>query len=292
MEYNQSPVMKFIYLIVLILTNHSLQAQPPKLKVMMVFAHPDEGEVYAGGITALYTQLGHQVKFVSLTNGDAGHFSMKPDELAKRRYKEAMNAKDILQLSDYDVLNNHDGELKNTVAIQQEVAALIDNWDADIVFTFYPAEGGHNDNMTAGYIVRDAVKFLDRRELPVFMYIRDFHTSSFSYIPDIAIVIDKVWDLKLRGLGAHISQVLEYNPHAMGTYDEVQASKKLQDEYLFTNAYDWSHITPEILIALQYWYGDSKANQAKYVEAYEIAEFGRQFTKDDVKILFPMISRE
>ena len=145
--------MKFVYFLIILLTNHFMQAQSPKLKVMMVFAHPDEGEVYAGGITALYTQLGHQVKFVSLTNGDAGHFAMKPDELAKRRYKEAMNAKDILHLSQYDVLNNHDGELKNSIVIQQEVANLIDNWDADIVFAFYPAKGGHNDNMTAGSIL-------------------------------------------------------------------------------------------------------------------------------------------
>ena len=61
-----------------------------KLKVMVIFAHPDEGEIYAGGITALYTQLGHEVKFMSLTNGDAGHYAMKPEDLAERRFKEAI----------------------------------------------------------------------------------------------------------------------------------------------------------------------------------------------------------
>ncbi len=281
--------MKFICLLAILFSTHFLQAQSPKLKVMMVFAHPDEGEVYAGGITALYTQLGHQVKYVSLTNGDAGHFSMKPDELVKRRHAEAMQAKEILQLSDYVILGNHDGKLKNTVVNQQKVAELIEDWDADIVFTFYPAKGGHNDNMTSGYIVRDAVKLLKSEKLPVFMYIRDFHTSSFSYIPDIAVVIDTVWDLKLKGLGAHVSQVLELNPYNMGTYDLVKASKKLQDEYLYTNAYDWSHITPENLLALQYWYGTSKASQAKYVEAFEFAEVGRQVSKAEIKLLFPMI---
>jgi len=47
------------------------------IKVMMIFAHPDEGEVYSGEITALYAQLGYEVKFLSPTNGDAGHFSIK-----------------------------------------------------------------------------------------------------------------------------------------------------------------------------------------------------------------------
>ena len=262
-----------------------------QLRVMMIFAHPDEGEVYSGGITALYTQLGAEVKYLSLTNGDAGHFSMKPEALAQRRYGEAMKAKEILNLSEYEILDYHDGNLQNTAEIQQKVASRISQWKADVVFTFYPAKGGHNDNMTAGWIVRDAVSLLDGDELPVFMYVRDFHTSTFSYIPDIAVAIDEVWHLKLAGLGAHVSQVLEFNPHLMGTFDQVQKSKELQEEYLYNNAYDWSHMTPEILTSLQYWYGKDRASKVKYVEAYEVAEFGHQITKEEVKTLFPMIKR-
>src|SRR6201999_4045298 len=82
-------------------------AQKP-LRVMVIFAHPDEGEIYTGGITALYTKMGDQVKFMSLTNGDAGHYSMKPADLAKRRYQEAMTSKKILGLADYEVLDYHD----------------------------------------------------------------------------------------------------------------------------------------------------------------------------------------
>ena len=242
--------MKRSVLVLLTALSLSAFAQDP-LKVMMIFAHPDEGEVYSGGITALYTQSGHEVKFLSLTNGDAGHFSMTPEDLAKRRYQEAMRAKEILKLAEYEILDYHDGNLRNTPEIQQIVASRITQWDPDVVFTFYPAQGGHNDNMTAGWIVRDAVSLLDKNELPVFMYVRDFHTSTFSYIPDIAVAIDEVWDLKLAGLGAHVSQVLEYNPYHMGTLQEVQASKELQAEYLFNNAYDWSHITPEIMVTLR-----------------------------------------
>ena len=65
----------------------------------MIFAHPDEGEIYAGGISAIYSKMGHRVKFLSLTNGDAGHWSMDPASLARRRYNEAMEAKRILGLA-------------------------------------------------------------------------------------------------------------------------------------------------------------------------------------------------
>ena len=43
------------------------------LRILVIGAHPDDCEWVAGGITARYTRLGHHVKLVSLSNGDAGH---------------------------------------------------------------------------------------------------------------------------------------------------------------------------------------------------------------------------
>jgi LmbE family N-acetylglucosaminyl deacetylase len=46
----------------------------------------------AGGTAALWASKGHQVKFVALTNGDAGHQSEGGGALAKRRRAEAQEA--------------------------------------------------------------------------------------------------------------------------------------------------------------------------------------------------------
>ena len=281
---------KLILTMVLIGTVLLTFAQHP-LRVMVIFAHPDEGEIYAGGVTALYTKMGHEVKFMSLTNGDAGHFSMKPEDLAERRYKEAMRAKEILGLSAYEILSYHDGVLKNEEEVQNKVTESIEAWNADVVFTFYPAKGGHNDNMNAGWIVRKASKKLDREELPVFIYMRDFHTVSFSYIPDIAINIDEVWETKLASCRAHESQVVEYNPEAEGVLDEVLASKKKQDDFLFHNTSPFSLVRPDNLLALEKWYGKEMAQNVTFVEEFEIAEFGRQINDQEVFELFPMIGR-
>ncbi len=265
-------------------------AQQP-IRVLVIFAHPDEGEIYAGGVTAMYTRLGHEVKFMSLTNGDAGHFSMEAEELAERRYKEAMKAKEILELSEYEILEYHDGVLKNEEEVREKVIKSINEWSADIVFTFYPALGGHNDNMTAGWIVREASKQLDPEKMPAFIYMRDFHTVSFSYIPDIAIDIDEVWETKLASCGAHESQVVEYNPEAEGVLDEVLASKKKQADFLFHNASPFSLARPDNLLALKKWYGKESAQHVTFVEEFEIAEFGRQISDQEVFELFPMIGR-
>jgi len=282
---------RIVTIIVAILTMPVLGISQEKIRVMVIFAHPDEGEIYAGGVTALYTQLGHEVKFMSLTNGDAGHYAMKPKELAERRYKEAMHAKEILSLSEYEVLDYRDGILENTEEIRKKVAVSIGDWDADIVFTFYPAMGGHNDNMTAGWIVREASSLLDEEQMPVFIYMRDFHTASFSYIPDFAISIDEVWETKLAACGAHESQVIEYNPEMEGVLDEVLASKDIQDDFLFHNTVPFSIVRPDIKLALEKWYGKEEAREVTYVEEFEIAEYGRQMTEEDVFELFPMMGK-
>ena len=44
-----------------------------KLNIIAFGAHPDDCDQRAGGTAAKYAALGHRVRFVSVTNGDAGH---------------------------------------------------------------------------------------------------------------------------------------------------------------------------------------------------------------------------
>ena len=69
-----------------------LFAQEQPLNVIVLGAHPDDCEGDAGGLALLYAKLGHNVKFVSLTNGDAGHFAKGGGALAKIRMAEAEEA--------------------------------------------------------------------------------------------------------------------------------------------------------------------------------------------------------
>lgn len=269
------------------------QKAPSQLNILVIFAHPDEGEIYAGGISKIYSDLGHQVKFLSLTNGDAGHWSMAPADLVKRRYKEAMDAKRILGLAEYEILNYHDGNLKNTSQIQKEVASRIEKWNADLVILFYPitsVPGGHNDNMQAGHIVTDAAPLVNMKKMPAYIYMRDFFTTDFSHIPDIAIDISSVWNTKLLAMKAHESQVVEANPYADGVLDEVLKDAKKREEYLFYNSYPFSRVSPDIRLALEKWYGRSKARAVEWAEAFQFATFGRQIDTNSMHELFPMLA--
>lgn len=90
-----------------------LNAQEKPLKILMIGAHPDDCDIKGGGTAALFAKMGHQVKFISVTNGDAGHMDMGGGVLAKRRVAESQESAKRLGIT-YDVLDHHDGELLAT----------------------------------------------------------------------------------------------------------------------------------------------------------------------------------
>src|SRR5262245_21189512 len=85
-----------------------------KLRIICFGAHPDDCELQAGGTAALWAAAGHQVKFVSVTNGDIGHWLEAGGPLARRRTAEVHRAAEMLGISS-EVLDNHDGELLPTL---------------------------------------------------------------------------------------------------------------------------------------------------------------------------------
>ena len=78
--------------ILLLLSVAVLPAQETPLRVIAFGAHPDDCDIRAAGTAAKFRALGAAVKFVSVTNGDAGHQSMGGGPLAKRRRAEAQES--------------------------------------------------------------------------------------------------------------------------------------------------------------------------------------------------------
>ena len=131
-----------------------LAAQSGKIRVIAFGAHPDDCDIRASGTAALFAKMGHAVKFVSVTNGDAGHQSMTGVALAKRRLGEAKESARRLGI-EYEVLNNHDGELLPTLEVRKEIIRQIRTWNADIVLAPRPNDY-HPDHRYTGVLVQDA----------------------------------------------------------------------------------------------------------------------------------------
>src|SRR5580765_7881649 len=126
---------KFLFamglLVFLTVAGHS-QQDKNKIRIIMFGAHPDDCDEKGGGTAALFAQMGYAVKFVSVTNGDAGHQTMQGVELAKRRYAETQESGKRLGVT-YDVLDNHDGLLMPSLEVRLEIIRKIREWNADVV---------------------------------------------------------------------------------------------------------------------------------------------------------------
>ena len=132
-------------------------AIPPddgKLRIICFGAHPDDCELQAGGVASLWAAKGHHVKFVSVTNGDIGHWREAGGPLARRRKAEVEEAARILGITT-EVLDIHDGELLPTLENRRTITRLIREWKADIVMSHRPNDY-HPDHRYTGILVQDA----------------------------------------------------------------------------------------------------------------------------------------
>ena len=105
-------------------------ADDGKLRIICFGAHPDDCELRAGGSAILWASQGHHVKFVSVTNGDIGHWRDAGGPLARRRKAEVESAARIIGNAS-EVLDIHDGELLPTLDNRRAITRLIREWKAD-----------------------------------------------------------------------------------------------------------------------------------------------------------------
>ena len=273
----------------------AMYSQNAPLRIIMIGAHPDDCDQDGGGTAILLSKMGYAVKFVSVTNGDAGHHEMGGGILAGRRLAEAKEAGRRFGV-EYDVLSNHDGELVPSLAVRLQVIRKIREWNADVVFAPRPNDY-HPDHRYTGILVQDAAYMVGvpnvasdtppLKKNPVFMYFQDHFQRPNPFRPDVAVDITSVFDQKIHALDAHESQFYEWLPWIGGYLNQVPRDKDARKKWLAGNRS--GRITPAIRSALEKWYG-SRANDVKYAEAFEICEYGSRPSEEDLKRIFPMLN--
>lgn len=274
-----------------------LSAQTDKIRVIAFGAHPDDCDFRAAGTAALFAKMGHAVRFVSVTNGDAGHQTMKGAELAARRLNEAKESARRLGI-DYVVLDNPDGKLLPTLEVREQLIRQIREWDADVVLGPRPNDY-HPDHRYTGVLVQDAaymvvvpailpnVKAL--RKNPVFLYYEDRFQRPNPFRPDIAVRIDDVVDQKINALDAQVSQMYEWLPWVDGKLDEVPKDHTQRKEWLKKQRTRAPR--GDVRASLVKWYGPEVGNATQYYEAFEICEYGTQPDEARIRQLFPMLKK-
>lgn len=268
-----------------------------KLRIICFGAHPDDCELQAGGVAAMWAARGHKVKFVSVSNGDIGHWRDAGGPLAKRRTAEVEATARILGIT-VEVLDIHDGEILPTLENRRTITRLIRQWRADIVMGPRPNDY-HPDHRYTSVLVQDAAYMVTvpffcpdvppLRDNPAFFYYPDRFQKPNPFQPDIVVAIDEVMEKKLDALGEIVSQFDEGG--ANGSADLVPSDpdkqrarhRQVRENLARRN----QGLADRFRAKLADWYTKDRVEKVKYAEAFELCEYGRQPNKAELKRLFP-----
>lgn len=268
-----------------------------KLRIICFGAHPDDCELQAGGTAALWAARGHKVKFVSVTNGDIGHWREAGGPLARRRKAEVEQADKLLGVTT-EILDIHDGELLPTMENRRMLTRLIREWKADLVLSHRPNDY-HPDHRYTGVLVQDAAYMVTVPHFcpdspiltknPVFMYFPDRFQKPNPFKPDVTVDIGPVMDKKLDALGVMVSQFAEGGANGSAELfpDDPAKQKKRHQEVREGMARRNRALADRFRKDLADWYGKDKSEKVQFAEAFELCEYGQQPNKEELKRLFP-----
>lgn len=269
----------------------------PSLRIIVFGAHPDDAEFKTGGSAIQWTKAGHQVKLVSVTNGDIGHWQMAGGPLAIRRAQESQAAAKVMGVTS-QVLDIHDGELEPTLENRRTITRLIREWKADVVIAHRPWDY-HPDHRYVGVLVQDAafmvtVPFIcpdvpPLQKNPIFLYSSDRFEKPYPFQANIAVAVDEVFDQKILALHELESQV--YEGGASGSEAWMQqvppASDKagrlawLKQRWERRQADEANRFRNQLIEQ----FGEEAGAKVRFAETFEVCEYGRQPTAEERKLL-------
>src|SRR5438105_4809640 len=269
-----------------------------QLRILVIGAHPDDGDIKAGGTSAKWCALGHVVKLVSLTNGQAGHQTLHGPRIAQRRRSEAQAAAVAIGAT-YQVLDHPDGQLDDRLEYRHEVVRLLRAFQPDLVIT-HRATDYHPAHRFPGLLVQDASYLVTvpavcpetphLQSTPVILYVSDAFKTPCRFDPHVIVDIGAEFDRLVDMLHCHQSQFYEWLPYNAGNLDQVPQDDGARRAWLAERMR--RRIGPladryrELVIQI---YGPQRGRQIQYVEAFEVSEYGAPLDAAARRRLFPFL---
>jgi LmbE family N-acetylglucosaminyl deacetylase len=231
-----------------------------------------------------------------MTNGDIGHFKEAGGPLAARRRAEVQQCARILGI-ETEVLDIHDGELEPSLENRKRVARLIREWQADIVLFHRPYDY-HPDHRYVGVLVQDAAVVVvapfyvpntpPTKKNPVFLYYSDPFLKPYPFEPTIVVGIDSAAQKKWDCVSAMPSQFGDEHSWQGSTLPNVPKDAGKRPQYLLDQFKQRNvEVANKYRNRLIELYGKEKGAKIKYAEAFELCQYGRQPSLQELLLLFP-----
>lgn len=195
------------------------------LRILGVFAHPDDPEFFAGASFARWAMDGADITFLLATSGDKGSSDpdMTPERLVEIREEEERCAAAVLGVKDVIFLRYPDGELFPSLDLRRDITRVIRMKRPDIIVTldptvfWYGTNGiNHPDHRAIGAATLEAVYPTARDRLNFIELERDEglapHKVLTVYIagaaePTVTIDVSESLETQIASLREHKSQI-------------------------------------------------------------------------------------
>ncbi|KZN26299.1 GlcNAc-PI de-N-acetylase [Haladaptatus sp. R4] len=268
------------------------------LGVLVVGAHPDDCDLKAGGVACKYADDGHDVLFLSMTDGSAGHHELDGEELVRRRREEGIASAAVAGI-EFELSDVPDGKLQPSLENRERLIERIREFGPDLVITHRPNDY-HPDHRYTAQLVRDAAYMVAVPNVcpetaalesnPVFAYMSDTFDRPNPFSPDVVVDIDDTVERKFEMLDCHDSQMYEWLPYVEGTIDEVPDDPDERFRWLrnggLPHVRALSDVAGRYRDGLVERYGPD-GTDVQYAEAFEASEYGKPLTEDEAARLFP-----
>jgi len=234
---------------------------------------------------------------VSITDGRSGHYlpeyAQNPQALIDRRLTESANAANVIGAT-WGNLGVPDGAVYVNAQTTEAIVRAIRTFEPDLVLTNRPVDY-HRDHRYGAQMVLDAsyiltvpllcpdTPALDR--MPVIAYWHDHFTEAAPFRADVIVAVDSVLDEMTLQFGAHESQVWEWLPYNRGELDKVPATLEERLAWLRSTWIEprGARTRADCAESLH-----SRMPHGHFVEAFQISEYGRRPSKEELSALFPV----
>jgi LmbE family N-acetylglucosaminyl deacetylase len=186
------------------------------------------------------------------------------------------------------------------------MSRLIEEWQADIVLSHRPYDY-NPDHRYVGVLADDTAFMVSvpfytpdtpaTENNPVYLHYSDFFERPYPFQPDIIVAIDDVFEKKIDAISKLVSQVYEVSWANLGkerleTVRSVPKDPAARRTWLAAkHGARYAAVADQYRDALIRWYGPEKGRAVKYAEAFEICQYGRRPTVEELRQLFPFFSK-
>jgi LmbE family N-acetylglucosaminyl deacetylase len=268
-------------------------------RILVLGAHPDDAEVFAGGLLVRHANLGSVVRIVSVTDGSSGHQSMTPEHLRDVRREEARQA-GLTIGAEYETLHFRDGYLEPSLALRETVVGEIRKFSPDLVLT-HRTNDYHPDHRSVGQAVQDASYMVTVPNVfpdfpaiakdPVVASMCDLFTQPNRLRPDIILNVEEEFEQVVNMAACHQSQFFDWLPYHDGVLDTVPDSDSDRLKWLAGRLRQFMEPRAEFFADALSGCGIPSANPTPLIEVYEISEYAAQPDEAERRRLFPRAIR-